>query len=357
GSAMTGCSNDNKDPSLPTVKIGLHSNLGAGAGYSAYYQNFFKDAGVNVEFEVGAGPALATKVVAGDLNVSFMGGGVAWNYFTTNQEIKIAALDNLTDDDRLIASLTGKGKDLTTSSSLNEIGNVLKGSTVALDFTTNPFTWFTTSLLPAINETFEDGDKIWYTDLEGKNLPEGLTSYDAEDKVNLENVLNSNLTQTMEGAKYDFAVSFAPVATALEKQTSKFKTVARTSTHLSDAYQPSTWAVNTKWLNENEDTFKKFMVGLVKGMNYRHNNPEKTCEDIEKGTAGAVSASSLNTDIAIWLNAEQQLELYNNGKMMQYTENIRQGKLSNEKVDKNITAEKASVFKYLIDACNTVLGK
>lgn len=351
-----GGQNDDKkdDTTLPTVRIGLHTNLGAGAGYSAYYQGFFKEAGVNVEITTGGGPALATKVVAGDLDVSFMGGGVAWNYFTTNQEIKIAALDNLTDDDRLIATTSGKGKNLTTASSLSEIGEALKGAQVALDFTTNPYQWFTTSLVPAINEKLADGKKIWYLTDTGTKLPEGLTSYNDDCKVNLANVTNANLSTAMQGKTYDFAVAFAPVATALEKQTANFKTVAKTSTHLSESYQPSTWAVNSKWLSANEATFKKFMVGLVKGMNFRHDSPEKTCEDVEKGTAGQVSASSLATDIAIWLNADQQLELYNSGKMMKYTENIRQGKLSNEKVDANITSEKASCFNYLIEACNTV---
>ena len=360
-SALVSCGNDKQegggDEPLPTVKLGLHANLGAGAGYSAFYRDYFKKAGVNVHIEVGGGPALATKVVSGDLDVSFMGGGVAWNYFTTNQEIKIAALDNLTDDDRLIATTKGKGKDLTIKSSLEEIGAALKNSTVALDFTTNPYQWFTTSLIPAINAKLKDGDKVWYKDKEGKNLPENLTSYEADDEIYLADVLNANLTTTMAGGKYDYAVAFAPVATALEKQTSNYKTVAKTSTHLSESYQPSTYAVNTKWLEKNEETFKKFMVGLVGGMNYRHDNPEETCKDVEKGTGGQVSASTMNTDIAIWLNAEQQLELYNNGKMLKYTENIRQGKLSNEKVDKNITAEKANVFSYLVEACNTVLGK
>lgn len=355
GGALASCGQENND--LPTVRLGLHANLGAGAGYSAYYRNYFKKAGVNVQIEVGGGPALATKVVAGQLDVSFMGGGVAWNYFTTNQEIKIAALDNLTDDDRLIAYNNGKGKSLTIKSSLEEIGNALKTSKVALDFTTNPYSWFTTSLVPAINSKLADGEKVWYLNDKGEKLPEKLTSYDAKNEIKLANVTNTNLTTTMAGGEYDFAVAFAPVATALEGQKDKYKTVARTSTHLSESYQPSTYAVNTKWLEKNEDTFKKFMVGLVGGMNFRHDNPAETCKDIEKGTGGQVSANTMNTDIAIWLNAQQQLDLYNNGKMLKYTENIRQGKLSNEKVDKNITAEKANVFSYLVEACKTVLGK
>lgn len=350
----TGCSKT--EDNLPTVRIGLHENLGAGAGYSAYQQGFFKAEGVNVVVEMGGGPALATKLVEGSLDVSFMGGGVAWNYFTTKQEIKIAALDNLTDDDRLIATTTGKGKDLTISSTLAQVGDALKGASVAFDSTGTPATFFQT-LITGINATkTADADKLWYND-GAKNLPEGLETYTEGNKVTVANVTNANLTTTMQGKDaYDFCIAYAPVASTLEKDTTKFKTVVKTSTHFSDAYQPSTWGVNSKWLSENEETFKKFMKGLVRGMNYRRDNPSKTCQDIETVTAGKVSASSLQTDIAVWLGDAEQLELNTNGKMKKYAENIRQAKQSNENVDSSITVEKATVFNYLIDACNAVKG-
>ncbi len=339
------------DSNLPTVKIGLHLNLGAGAGYSAIQQGFFKEEGVNVEFETGGGPALATKVVEGSLNVSFMGGGVAWHYFRSNQPIKIAALDNLTDDDRLIATNTGKGKNLTINSSLDDIGAALKGAKVALDLTATPATFFST-LVTEYNRGKADTDKLWYSD--GTNsIP---AQYEAGNKVDVVNTTNANLATTMQSGNYDFCVAFAPVSTTLTKDSSKFKEVCKTSTHFNESYQPSTWAVNSEWLKNNEDTFKKFMRGLVRGMNYRHDHPEKTCEDIETLTKGTVTASSLNTDIAVWLNADQQLELWNNTKMVQYTENIRAAKLADasHETDSSITVSKANVYSYLIEACNAL---
>jgi len=338
------------DSDLPVVKIGLHTNLGAGAGYSAIQQGFFKEEGVKVEFETGSGPALATKVVEGGLQVSFMGGGVAWHYFRSNQPIKIAALDNLTDDDRLIATADGKGKDLTINSTIEEIGEKLKGAKVALDLTATPATFFSTLVTEYNSKKTDDADKLWYSDGE-KAVP---AQYADANKIEVVNTTNANLATTMQGGNYDFCVAFAPVSTTLEKDTTKFKTVCKTSTHFNESYQPSTWAVNTNWLANNEETFKKFMRGLVRGMNYRHDHPEKTCEDIETLTKGQVAASTLNTDIAVWLNASQQLELWNNTKMVQYTENIRQSKLTNPEVDSSITVSKANVFSYLIEACNAL---
>lgn len=337
------------DEELPTVRVGLHLNLGAGAGYSAYQQGFFKEAGVNVVIETGGGPALATKLVEGSLDVSFMGGGVAWHYFRSEQPIKIAALDNLTDDDRLIATTTGKGKNLTTSSTLVEVGEALKGAKVALDLTGTPATFFST-LITNINSSLDDNKKLWYSD-GASNLPAGLSSYEADNEVKIVNTTNANLATSMQSGDYDFCVAYAPVSTTLESDSSKFKTVVKTSTHFSDSYQPSTWGVNASWLKDNEETFQKFMNGLVKGMNYRRDHADKCCDDIEEVTAGAVKLDKTATNIAVWLGDKEQLELYNNGKMKKYAENIRAAKQANDGVDSSITVEKATVFDYLIKAC------
>lgn len=351
--SIVSCGGSTDDSNLPVVRVGLHANLGAGAGYSAYNRGFFTDEGVKVEVTVGAGPSLATQVVNGDLDVSFMGGGVAWYYFAKDTpKIKMAALDNLTDDDRLIATTTGKGANLTINSTLNEIGNALRGANVLVDLSTTPKE-FLTKVIDGANATFTDDKKLWWSD-GTTQYPAGLSSYAADNEVKVENGSNANVAASMVGGKYDFCIAFAPVSSTLEKDTAKYKTVCKTSTHFSDNYTPSTWAVNSKWLSNNEATFKKFMKGLVRGMNFRHDNPTGTTQDIETVTAGQTTAESMATDIAVWLNADQQLELNSTGKMKKYAENIRQGKLSNESVDANVTIEQATCFDYLIEACNAV---
>ena len=358
---LAACSGDNNDTEkeLETVKVGFHTNLGAGAGYSAKSQGFFEEEGINAEVQTGAGPALAAALVAGQIDVSFMGNGVAWNYFTSKEEIKLVALDNLTDDDRLIATTTGKGKDLTVNSPIADLAAALKGAKVALDMTATPAT-FWSGLVGEINKTFtNDADKIWYEGTDGSKLPNGLTTYNDASKVIVANIQNANLTSAMQNKEYDFCVSFAPIASTLEKQTANFKTVARTSTHMAGNYTPSTWAVNTAWLKTHEATFKKFMKGLVRGMNFRAANAEKTCEDVEKITAGAVMADSLkaSVDTAVWLDSTKQLEIINNGKAMTYVNNIRNSQLAGankDKVAESVTAEKAANFSYLKEACEAI---
>ncbi len=347
---------DTPEPELETVRVGLHTNLGAGAGYSAYNQGFMEEEGINMEVITGGGPALATSVVEGNLDVSFMGGGVAYHYFAEDPKVKIVALDNLTDDDRLLANPTGPGANLTLDSSLEEIGNALKGATLALDQTKTPAQFFST-LLDAINAIMPDGEDVWYTSDTGEKLPLGLPSYSADCEIIVSQADNANLATS--ASSYDFVICFAP-STTLITSTGQMKEVCKTSTHFSDSYAPSTWAVNVDWLETHEETFKKFMRGLVKGMNFRRDHTDECTVDIEDVTSGSVPADSLATDIAIWLGDEEQIELYENGKLIEYTNNILEGQRTGNNADlisPDATAENSSDFSYIYEAAKEILGE
>ena len=341
--------NPNDKPAGETIKIGLHTNLGAGAGYSAIRQGYFKDEGLTVEPVMGAGPSLATQVMNGDIQVSFMGGGVAYNYWAENPAIKLVALDNLTDDDRLFANPAGPGKNLTLESSLEDIGNALKGARVGLDLTTTPGQFLTT-IINGVNAIMPDGEDIWYTDSTGKKVPNNLTTYSADCEMKISQVDNASTASS--ATSYDFVIAFAPAATLLE-DLGQMKLVCKTSTHFADQYKPSTWAVNIDWLEDNEETFKKFMRGLVKGMNYRRDNPAGTCDDIEELTSGSVTADSLSTDIAVWLGDKEQIKLYDSGDMTKYAQNILDADRAGANADKvsaSATVAKNADFSYIYNA-------
>lgn len=340
---------DGDDNTTGAIKIGLHTNLGAGAGYSAIKQGYFAAEGLNVEPVMGAGPALATQVMNGDIQVSFMGGGVAYNYWAENPSIKLVALDNLTDDDRLFANPAGPGKNLTLESSLEDIGNALKGASVGLDLTKTP-AQFLTTIINGVNEIMDAGEQLWYTDSTGKKVPNNLTEYNPDCEMEISQVDAANAATT--ATNYDFVIAFAPSATLLE-ELKTMNLVCKTSTHFAGQYKPSTWAVNIDWLENNEDTFKKFMRALVKGMNYRRDTPEKTCEDIEEITSGSVAADTLSTDIAVWLGDKQQIELYESGNMKKYAQNILDADKAGANADKvsaNATVEKNTDFSYIYEA-------
>lgn len=343
-------------PTTQKIKIGLHTNLGAGAGYSAINQGFFEDEGIEAEAVLGSGPALATQVMNGDIQISFMGGGVAYNYWAEDPQIKLVALDNLTDDDRLFANPAGRGKDLTIESSLEEIGNALKGASVGLDLTKTP-AQFLTTIIDGVNEIMADGEDIWYTDSTGVKVPNNLTTYNPDNEMKISQV--DSASTAIQATNFDFVIAFAPSATLLE-DLGTMKVVCKTSTHFADDYKPSTWAVNIDWLEKNEETFKKVMRGLVKGMNFRRDNPEETCKDIEEITAGSVMAEDLATDIAIWLGDQEQIDLYDDGKMVEYAQNILDNDRAGANADKvsaNASVEKNADFSYIYEAAKAVLAE
>ena len=343
---------------METVKVGFQPNFGASAGMTAVNEGYFEEAGVKVEYSNASGPNVAAAVLSGSLDVGFLGNGVAWNYFTENSTMKLIALDNLTDDDRLIARKEGKGGNLTLQSSEADLVAALKGSKVGLEIAATPGS-FWNNLLNKLNSNLADGQKIWYMGSDGTKLPAGLaeTNYIDTNKVEIFDVSNANVTAGMNSGAYDFCVAFAPVATTLEKDTAKYVTVAKTSTHMSESYTPSTWAVNTNFLKNHETAFKKFMIGLVKGMTKRQNDPSAAATATEVCTAGAVSANKIATDIAVWLGAEKQLELCEkaDGKGYAYAENIRNSALKGGNADKvKKTVAEAVDFSYVVEAAKKV---
>ncbi len=355
---LASCGENNNDKVLETVKVGFQGNFGAAAGMTAVNEGYFEEFGIKADYSIATGPNLAASVLSGSLDVVFLGNGVAWNYFTESSTMKLIALDNLTDDDRLIATTTGKGKDLTLNSSHADLAKALKGSTVALDLSTTPGS-FWASLVTTLNKELDEGEKIWYDDGATK-LPSDLaeSNYVDANKVTILKTTTANLPTTMKQADAaDFCVAFAPVATTLEKDTKNFKTVAKTSTHMSESYTPSTWAVNTTFLKEHESTFKNFMKGLVKGMEKRATDPAVAATATEVCTAQATLAKDIATDIAVWLGIDKQIELCGEktGKGYTYAENIRNSALSGANKDKvKKTVADAVDFSYVVEAARAL---
>lgn len=355
---VTGCKPANSE--LASVKVGFQGNYGAAAGMTAVTEGYFEEEGIKADYTIATGPNVAAGVLGGTLDVGFLGNGVAWNYFTENSKMKLIALDNLTDDDRLIATTAGKGKDLTLESSHADLVKALKGSKIALDLNATPGS-FWSSLCGKLNGELKEGDRMWYENTDGTKLPQGLAEADYTNegnKVVVTHMENANITAAMSKSEYDFCVSFAPVATTLAKDTAKYKVVAKTSTHMSESYTPSTWAVNSDFLKNNEETFKKFMKGLVRGMTRREEAPDVAAKAVETCTTGQTTADTIQTDIAVWLGAAKQIELCGEktGKGYDYATNILNSAKAGGNGDKVVkTVEEAVDFSYIVEAAKATL--
>ena len=95
------------------------------------------------------------------------------------------------------------------------------------------------------------------------------------------------------------------------------------------------------------------MKDLVMGMNFRRDYPEQADKDIEVLSNGAYIARGV-TDIAIWLGAEEQLELLESGDAMKYVNNIRESQMP-DRISDEVTAEDVVDFTYLENACRSLI--
>ena len=363
----TSCTDPNPNPdvngggSVYTVKMGLQNNMGGACGTVAYVEGYFKDEGVSVSQQVLSGPNIASNLLQGSLDVGFLGNGVAWNYFTKDSKIKLIAIDNITDDDRLLANPNSeKAKNLPAADgkldNYEQLADALAGASVLFNPTTTPATFFT-SLVTEINTHLEEGEKIWWQSGTDKLPASGITTYSEDRKINVDNnITEQNMASALRGGTYDFAVAFSNAANTIQT-TLNYKIVARTSSHLStENIVPSTWAANVDFIENHPDEFAKWMKGLVRGMDRRHDNPDKTADAVVEVLNHTVEKSTIDLNPGYWPTREDQLDYIKEGGIAYtYVENIRNNHLSGENKAKVVkTAKEAADFSYLKTACEAL---
>ena len=300
-----------------TINIGLQSNFGASAGFVGISEGYFKEQGLTPASQILGGPAIITGLQTGTLDVGFLGNGVAWNYFLKeNAPIKLMTIDNLTNDDRMIVSTSGKGSTLSEKSTNEELYTALKGAKVALAYDKTPGTFFQ-SLIGVLNTDKATDQQIWYKVPGTTDVYPTTASQVAGFEITLQSMDNGSVTAAMTGSTApDFCVTFSPVSTALT--TLGLKVVATTLGRLGDTkLTPSTWAVSTTYLAAHGDAVKAFLRGLRKSFDLRHDNPSK---------ASSITADAnkfdgtYDTSIAYWPSSSDISGYFatDTGKGMQY---------------------------------------
>ena len=216
---------------------------------------------------------------------------------------------------------------------------------------------FFQSLVTEINENVTDDKKVWFKTIGNTNFPSGLTEYKSDRQIMTEgSASDANIPAAITSGDYDFAVSFSPTATTILSK--GWKTVARTSTHLStENIVPSTWAVNTDFLAAHTEEFKAFVRGLLQGMQFRHEDPTQVAKYIEKDVNYTTPWESIDMDNAAWPTIADQKEWCATGGMAYtYVENIRNNHLNNpDNKDKIVkTAAEACDFTYVLEAATAL---
>lgn len=338
-----------------SVRLGLQGNFGASAGFVGIAEGYFKTEGLTATSSITTGPNIITGLQGDTMDIGFLGNGVAWNYFLKdNAPIKLLTIDNLTNDDRLIASKTGKGKALSEASSNDQVYAALQGATVALQYAATPGTFFQ-SLVDVLNTGKEAAAQLWYKVPGATEVYPSSAAQTASFEVTLISTDNGSITASMVSSSApDFCVTFSPVSTALT--TLGYPLVATTLGRLGDKkLTPSTWAVSTKYLAAHPEGVKAFLRGLMRSFDLRHDNPSKASED----TANANKFDgTYDTSIAYWPSSSDIKGYFAtaDGKGMQYVEQIRNSQISKTQLAAGALASKDVIVdrQWIIDACTAI---
>lgn len=326
---------------LGTVRYAYQPNSSSfSAGYMIKALELNKRWNFDIDLVVTTGPNIYSALSAGELDIGYLGNGMAWHYFEPDSKIAIITLDNLTNDDRLLVRTgLGIGEDET----LESLAEKLPGMTLACDLTTTPGT-FLRGLVNAMNEGRADADKIWYEDVEGGYPLKGAP----EKQILILNTTNANITAAMQDNSVNGCVTYGNPRQTLERETEAYVMAASPFTHLSNTITPSTWAVNRDFAERNPELFQAFVNALVEGMDYRHH--EENWENCAKMGMEFDQLSYEDcisrADAAYWFGLDDLRDLYTSDDSDGYTylEQIRNSHMGTNGLDADTAPQAKDVI-------------
>ena len=325
--------------SLGTVHYGIHQGGSAfSAGFLLSELKLNEKYNFDIKMTVTTGPNVFSALSAGEMDIGFLGNGMAWHYFEKDPKIAILTIDNLTNDDRLIVR---KGLGIEEYEPLETLGEKLPGMTLACDLTTTPGT-FLKSLVNAINKDKADGDKVWYEDIEGAYPLKGA----ADKEIPILNTTNANITAVMQDKSIDCCITYGNTKMAIQRDTDNYVIAATTFTHLSDTVTPSTWAVNKEFCEKNPELVQAFVNALVEAMDYR-SNKDNWDECIKLAVPfDQLSPEDYDPEAAYWLSKADLKEYFSddNGQGFTYLQQIRASHMGNNGLDDATALKVDEVF-------------
>ena len=223
-------------PPVETVKVAYVAISAFAAAYAADGQGYFKDYGLDVQFErVASGTEAVAFLSSGQVDV----GAIAvvastWNAFSKGLDLRIVApgaLKLISDDPTMLLVR----KDLWDSGAVKSAAD-LKGKTIA-----------------AAGGPGSGGEYLVAKCLE----PAGLTIFD----VNLQNIANPDMAAAMAGKSVDAVLTGSPYATAILDAGSGVPLVK----DMTPGSMTIVFVYSGKFMKERPEAARRFMLALMKG--------------------------------------------------------------------------------------------
>lgn len=225
---------------LDRINVVYHPTIGGSTAIAVAEElGYFAEEGLDVHLQMyTSGPPEIAAMVAGQVDVGFIGSGAAWLAFSG--DVDIVSLDNIALTEEIV---TRKNSGITSISDL-------KGKTIAVQEGAAGFTL----LLVALEEA-------------------GLSVND----VKVLNIANDNIPSTFNEKSIDAWAGWKPAMTSLSTALGENSLLlANNATYPEKAF-PSTWVANKDFVKNKGDVLLRFLRALDKAQIYRAENPNLAC--------------------------------------------------------------------------------
>lgn len=271
---------------LDAINVVYHPTIGGSTAIAvAQSLGYFEEEGLKVNLQMyTSGPPEIAAMVAGQVDVGFIGSGATWLAFSG--QVDVVALDNLA----LTEEIIGRA-----SHSIQSIAD-LKGKTVAVQEGAAGYTLLSVALKEA-----------------------GLSISD----VRVLNISNDNIASTFHDETIDAWAGWKPATSSLISSLGDEAVLLANNASYPEYAFPSTWVANKDFIKNKTDVLRRFLKALNKAQIYRAENPSQACGFAS--TYAQQATNDLTNQLAdvIFPTEEEFKELYTTEKFTNMLTNLR----------------------------------
>ncbi len=268
------------------ITVVYHPTIGGSTAIAVAKElGYFADEDLDVHLQMyTSGPPEIAAMVAGQVDVGFIGSGAAWLAFSG--DVDIVSLDNIALTEEII---TRKDR------GINSIKD-LKGKTIAVQDGAAGFTL----LLVALEEA-------------------GMTLND----VKILNLANDNIPSTFNEKSIDAWAGWKPATTSLSNALGDNALVLATNATYPEKAFPSTWVANKDFVKNQGDVLLRFLRALNKAQIFRAENPVVACGYASTYAQQATNDLTAQLDDVIFPDEAMFREMYTTDSFAKMLDNLR----------------------------------
>lgn len=274
------CFNDHKAEN-DVLRVGYHPNFGGSSAVAiAVKMGFFEEEGLDVDLVMyQSGPASIGGLMAGDVDISFLGHGAFG--LAIESGMIIFALDSLSFAEEIIAS---------SSSGIESLAD-LEGKKIAVPFSTS-----------------------------AENFLLSVLDYQQVDLSNIDmiNMDIAGCVSAIANGLVDAVSVWAPYNTEIRQEMgAEAISIGDCMDYKGRLYFPMYWVADSDFVSENRQALLSFTKALLKALDWRKEHLDETVEIVGKFLGRSQEDLLLDIRTADWFDSNEVRRLLANGEVDQ----------------------------------------